>query len=179
MSFPKNIKVRRSGIDTKQRAAKAASDEVGRRERQHQENQEIAGILNGLLNSWCDSDPGKNRDVYFFLDPTLRQRVVVREFLPEDAKVYRTQREWNEYSRTRSWHGANYDGVPYWYPIVNLDAVGKGECSKCKSAQPAVEHYVQTYNSPEGDEWLKEFFVLCRDCNSKTIFKSETSDSRF
>ncbi|OHA71226.1 MAG: hypothetical protein A3H01_00705 [Candidatus Wildermuthbacteria bacterium RIFCSPLOWO2_12_FULL_40_9] len=186
MGFPTNIEALRANIEalravvaTRQNAVKVASDEVVRQERRCQENQAIVEILNDLLNSWQDHDPGKNHDVYFFLDAYLRQRVVVREFLPDDAKVYQTRKEWEEYDRTRSWHGANYDGVPYWYPVVNLDAAGKSECSECKSVQPVVEHYVQTYDSPEGDEWLKEHLVLCLDCNSTTVFKSKTSDSRF
>lgn len=179
MSFPRNIEMLRTGITTRQNVAKAANDEASRREQQRQANQAITKIMNGLLTSWRESDPGKYGDAYFFLGASLRQRVVVREFLPEDTKVYQTQKEWNEYNRTRSWHGANYDEVPYWYPVVNLDAVGKGECSKCKTAQPVVEHYAQTYDSPGGDEWLKEQFVLCLDCDSTTVLKSETSDSRF
>jgi hypothetical protein len=178
MSFPANIEALRSGIAKRQSVAKAASDEASHRKRQRQKNQAIVEILSGLLDSWQDPDPGKYRDAYFFLDITLRQQVVVREFLSEDVKVYQTQKEWNEYNRTRSWHGANYDGVPYWYPVVNLNVVGRGECSKCKSAQPVIEHYVQTYDSPEGDAWLKEQFVLCLECNSTTTLKSETSDSR-
>ena len=179
MGFPKNIKALQTGIATRQNAAKAASDAASLLERQRKENQTIAEILNGLLTSWQDSDPGKYRDAYFFLDATLRKRVVVRTFLPEGTKIYQTRQEWDEYSQNRWRYRTNDYGVPYWYPVINLDVVGKGECSKCKSAQPVVEHYVQTDDSSDGDEWLKERFVLCLDCNSTTVLESKTSSSRF
>lgn len=179
MGFPTNIEVLKGSIAVRQDAAEKASQEAGRRKKERRKNQEIAEILSGLLESWQDSDPGKYGDAFFFLNANLRRRVVVREFLADGVKVYRTRREWDKYDRTRSWHGAAYDGVPYWYPVVNLSDVGRGQCAKCKSPQPVVERYVQTYDSPEGDAWLKEHFVLCLDCNLTTTLKSRTSDDRF
>ncbi|OGZ42170.1 MAG: hypothetical protein A3C80_02015 [Candidatus Ryanbacteria bacterium RIFCSPHIGHO2_02_FULL_45_43] len=179
MGFPTNIEVLKNSIATRRNAARTASDEASHRERENQENQAIAEILNRLLSSWRDSDPGKYGDAFFFLDATLRKRVVVQEFLADGTKVYQTRQEWGEYDRTRSWEDAKYDGVPYWYSVVTLSDVGRGECLKCKSLQPVVEHYVQAYDSPEGDVWLKKHLVLCLDCNLTTTLESKTSDSRF
>jgi hypothetical protein len=75
--------------------------------------------------------------------------------------------------------GANCDKIPDWYPVLNLAAVDKGECAGCKTAQPVIEHYKQIHDSPDGDEWLKEWFVLCLDCGLTTVLMSRTSDSRF
>ncbi len=178
MSFPASIKEIQDIIITREKAAITAGDEASRLESERFLNKEVAKTLNGLLNSWREVDPGKYRDAYFFLDSALRQRVVVREFLPEDVKVYKTQQEWNEYTMTRSLQ-ADYDGVPYHYPIVSLDVVGRSECLSCKSTQPVVEHYKQTRGSPSGDEWLKRRLILCLDCNSIKVLNFEYSDGRF
>lgn len=184
MEFPASIEVLKNRIITAQNAAKTAKEEAARCEKEEKKNQEIANInqeianiLNALLNSWNDSDPGKYKDSFFFLDAN-HQRVVVQEFLPDGTKICRSQKEWDEYSRTRQ-YGADYDRVPYWYPVVKLSEVGTAQCAQCKSPQPIIEHYVQTYDSPDSDEWLKEYFVFCLDCNSKTVIESRTSDHRF
>jgi thiol-disulfide isomerase/thioredoxin len=178
MSFPANVETLLATIATRQGFAQLAVDEAVCLEQERGQNQVIVDILNGLLDSWAYSDPGKYQDAYFFLDASLLRRVVVREFLTEGTKVY-TRQEWNERGLTAPSHGANYDAVPYRYPLVNLGVIGKSECPKCKTAQPVVEHYAQTYDSPEGDEWLREYLVLCLDCNLPTVLKSETSTHRF
>ncbi len=178
MNFPENLEAMTEVIVARRNAAQKAIIAIEEAQRQTQTNQRITNILVKLCVSWQESDPGKNGAVYFFLGRARSERVVVREFLPEGTKICQTQKEWDNYSRTKSRHGAN-DQVPYWYPVVNLDAVGKDECSKCKTPQLLVEHYEQTYDSSDGDEWLKEHFVLCLDCNSTTVLKSETSNSRF
>lgn len=186
MNFPASIKALQDDIAVKRSMAKAASDETNRlrqqvkeQEQRQKEREAIAEILDGLFTSWRAPDPGKYRDAYFFLDIALEERAVVQEFLPENVKVCKTRNEWEEYASTRSWQRASYDSVPYWYQIVNLDAVGKGECSKCHSAQPVVEHYAQTYDSPTGDAWLREHFVFCLDCDATTILKLESKNRRF
>lgn len=175
--FPADIEEVKSVIITRKDAIKMASCEIDRYQREKRKNQAIAIILSGLLESWKYPDPGKNQDAFFFLDAILNERVVAREFLTDNTKVYQDRREWDKYVQIKSWH-EHYNGVPPMYRIVSISAVGKSECSKCFAAQPVVEHYTQTYDSAEGDEWLREKFVLCVDCNLTTIVRSETSDLR-
>jgi len=109
--------------------------------------------------------------------------VVVLEFLPEGIKLYKTQYEWKKYlasiSQTGGWAGIRYDGVPHGYLVVSLDQVNQYTCSKCYHMQPVVKHYVQTVDSPEGDSWLTEYFVLCLECNLITEIEHFVSSGRF
>ena len=153
--FPTDLKGMEKTIVARQRAAIAAEKNAKRFSGYAKKHKEVLYILRSLTTSWKESDPGKYGDAYFFLESNSRRRVVVREFLAEDEK--------------------NSNG----FQVVDLSAVLKGKCSKCELPQPVIEHYVQVYDGPDGDEWLKEHLVLCLDCDLMTVIKSETSEDRF
>lgn len=183
MNFPTTFENLRSHISEKEAAAQTASNlaryhegEVRRYGKEQEHHGTIVKILKGLLNSWRTPDPGKYGDVYFFIH-SQQQRVVAREFLPPDVRICSHQ-EWQGYLRNRPSHSADYEMVPPQYPAVPFAEIDKRKCPKCKTLQPIVEHYVQVYDSPEGDEWLRERFILCLDCDQTTTIKSETSDVR-
>lgn len=185
MAFPTSIKALKSAITARQNAARRAEKnsvphekEIQKNETVAEKNLAIARILKELAESWRQPDPGKYQDAFFFLDVT-RKRVVVQEFLARKTKRYRTREEWERFLGLRRCHTVPYDGVPYYYPVVGLSDVCKEPCAKCKSMRPVVERYVQTYDSPEGDDWLKEHLVVCLDCNLITTLESKTSDIRF
>jgi ribosomal protein S27AE len=178
MGFPANLEELRTSLTSKQTAISAAKNEIDRLKRQCEKDETMAGILKGLMESWKKPDPGKYGDAYFCLDSTLRHRVVVRQFLPEDVKIYRTPEEWFAYTRTIQ-RGEDYDGVSCWYQTTDIDAVAKDACPRCGQPQLVVEHYVEAYDSPECDEWLKRRLIVCFDCGLITELQEEKSESRF
>ena len=178
MGFPNTIDVLGSRIIEMKVTARTASDEAKRYKQKEQENQEMVEILEGLQNSWQDPDPGKYSDAFFFINADLCKRVVVREFLADDVEVCRTKEEWNEYLERQPCRPVKYEKVPYKYSVVGLSHVGKGRCEKCQQMQPVILLHVQISDSPEGDQWLKEYFVFCLDCCHKTTIKSEKSPNR-
>lgn len=179
---PKKIKVILSNLDNGAKSAmkkiKILEKEIEILEKEKEKNLEIKKIFKGLLVAWKHPDPGKYYDAFFFLNSKMK-RVVVQEFLPKGTKICHSSEEWEAYEKTRSWHGAEYNVVPYWYPVVSLSEVAKGVCPQCKLQEPNIEHYVQTDDSPEGDQWVKEYFILCIDCKATFVRKFQASSNRF
>ena len=56
-------------------------------------------------------------------------------------------------------------------PSLNQD------CPNCKKKQPILMWYGQTEDSPEGDTWVKEAFIIC--CEKVHAIKSFARDYRF
>ncbi len=181
MGFPVSIEELRVGLDTRRAAIRGIDEELKRLKEQRETNELMADVLEGLMESWKHPDPGKYKDAYFFLSSDLKKRVVVRQFLAPGTKIYQNAEEWRSYDWSRpSRHGSFYfDGVPFYYPIIDVNDAGKIECPTCGQPQLVVEHYVQTYDSPEGDVWLKRQLIVCLDCDKITIHEKAVSDSRF
>ncbi|MBI3572557.1 hypothetical protein HY091_03465 [Candidatus Kaiserbacteria bacterium] len=119
----------------------------------------IQRILSGLKSSFVGNDPGKNSAAYFFIKSFdgRKRRVIAAEFL-----------------------GAGFDRSRINYPVVPLSTVDQHPCSTCGAEQPVIEQYLQTEDSPDGDTWLKEHFVLCFNCNGLfTDIERWESDGRF
>lgn len=174
MSFPTNLGELRKVANDILKASRDADEEARRNREIAQRKQHLSDILERLFVSWQDRDPGKSRSAYFFLDPEMRRWVVVREFLPEGVKVYQTREEWERRDKRKS-----ELGVPYYYPVVSRAEIGMGKCPECNNDQPVIEHYVQTMDSPNGDEWLKERLILCLECGWVVQLSNETSENRF
>lgn len=180
MIFPKNIEQFQLA---KLKAAEMAAQthrNANLLKKQADAYDEIMIVLNGILTSWQEVDPGKSRGVYFFLSAVRpNDRVVVRELI-QKSSICNTPKEWDNYRKNREkGYWQPYEKVPYHYSVVYFDDVRKARCLNCKTQQPVIEHYVQTFDGPDGDEWLKEHFVLCLRCSVKTILSSETSCERF
>ena len=180
--FPKNFENFQQHIlaskETIEAAIREKKEAAKKAEKIISENELVLEILEGLLTSWKETDPGKNCDVFFFLDLKQETRVVVRELLPADTKICKSPKEWNIYKQKIGRY-EKYDRIPIWYPVVSLSEVAHGKCDKCGSSEPIVEHYVQTYDSAEADNWLKEKIVLCMKCNKTTMISRENSSYRF
>lgn len=150
-------------------------EELRKLEKERDRKIDYVGVLNGLVDSWRDPDPGKHRDAYFFLDER-DNRAVVSEFLPEGAECA-TKEEWEAYKNEKWWY--RYERLPFHYYVVSLAEVSLAVCTKCNCAQPVIEHYVQTRDSPEGDSWLKERLIFCFECNDVFLLNKEVENSRF
>lgn len=157
-------------------AAQAALSAVENRREAHQG---FAAVVQRLLSSWKDADPGKYGSAYFFVGKWNDAWVVVREFLPKGTIICTSQEEWRRYADSRSWWGSPYDKVRPSLPVVSLAEVKTESCPNCNEACPVVEHYVQTYDSAEGDNWLTERRVLCLDCKGAfLVSEPRNSDLR-
>jgi hypothetical protein len=139
----------------------------------------IADVLQGLLRSWQERNPGKHGGAFFLIGIDLRSRVVAHQFVPKGTKVNMTSKEWKELEKAKTSHDAPYQGVPPWYSVVSLSAVAKSECKWCKTELPIIESLEQTEGSWDGDTWVRERFVLCLDCDLKTLLQSRTADNPF
>ncbi len=53
------------------------------------------------------------------------------------------------------------------------------ECVACKDKHPVLMSYQQTYDSPEGDTWEKNAFMICPKTFTMTVYKTVTRDGRF
>jgi len=131
MDFPANIETMKKKIAHKDNEIAVLRNSIGiltnrieRLEQEEEEKQEIVNILNGLLNSWQQSYPGKNEDAFFFLDASTQQ-VVVQELLKEGTKRCQNQTKWSEYLSTRSSSDSKYTEVPFWYPVIFFSEVRK------------------------------------------------------
>ena len=118
---------------------------------------EFIGIFRGLQTSCRERDPGKYREALFLLSPDGR-RVVVRELLSSPESYI-----------------ARVEG----YAVFQLRDVLIGRCDEGHERQPVVERYLQTYDSPHGDEWLKERLVVCLECHRVTTIWSKCLSNRF
>lgn len=116
------------------------------------------GILAGLEDSWRSRDPGKYGHAYFFLKNG--KRVVLRELLAEDTRIFTDQKEWDNHSQQEKLSHV-ISAVPPFYSVVTLDEVDKRVCPKCSILHPVIEHYVQSYDSDSYDEWVKEQILIC------------------
>lgn len=137
----------------------------------------IVTTVQGLRTSWQMRDPGKYQEAFFFLD-NLKNRVVVREYMPPGTKVALNREEWAAYCSTLP-HGVPFDMVPPSLPVVTLKDVLHGECPHCKKSLPVIESYEQMYDSPGGDTWQKRVFTVCPTCSKINIITRRESANRF
>ena len=142
---------------------------------------EIGKILSGLHRSWSETDPGKYRLAHFFLEPATAKRVVAREFLPPDTKIYTTKYEWDRYTDygCKDFRFSGYEGVPPHYRVVPLAEVATGMCSLCGEAHPLIESYSQTSDGPSGDEWSMTTLVICPNKMEYLILHRREESQRF
>ena len=140
----------------------------------------FAWILRRLRLSWQESDPGKSSDVYFFLTKG-GDWAIAKELLDPETEICKTDEQSAAYKkeRERGWHGAKHTKVLQRYAVIPLSDALTAECPVCHLALPVIEHYAQTRDSPQGDNWLKERFLLCLNCDKWHKLKSENSQYRF
>lgn len=50
-------------------------------------------------------------------------------------------------------------------------------CPECKKQNPVMMSYAQTYDSPDGDTWQKQAFLIC--CNKVQVLKRVATGGRF
>lgn len=117
-------------------------------------------IMIDVLETMADGnryqDPGKYGPVFYVLDPVGRQA------LPEEYV--------NENHPHRLRRGA----------LVKLADARKVACPHCGRLQIETVKYHQTFDSPEGDTWVKEYFIVCEKClKTWATREQETKDGRF
>jgi hypothetical protein len=159
--FPTNIEGIKESIASQLRKAEAAAAKICRlkteiegQEEIAETSRDIAVILNGLVYSPHELDPGKYRDAYFFLIRTNGKRAAVENFFTGSKET-----------------------CPY--PVVRMLDIEMDRCDQCQTFRPVIERYVQTEDRPDGDEWLRERLILCLDCNHITIVNTENRSERF
>ena len=133
-------------------------------------------VLTALDKSWKEHDPGKRDNAYFFLDQEGKW-AVVKELIPDGTKVIENWREWREYDTSERWWRP-LELVSPRYRAIPLSEVLRGSCPVGHSGQPVVEHYVQAFDGPEGDSWLKERMVVCADCRNISLSEAQISSER-
>lgn len=162
------MKARQEVYAAEERRLKEEEEEAAaalrRVEERMEAHQNFTDVVQRLLSSWKDADPGKYSSVYFFVGQASDSWVVIREFLPEGTPVCIDREEWRRYVNSRSWRNLPYDRVRPSLPVVLLVEVKTESCPHCGKARPVIEHYAQTCDSAEGDNWLTERLVLCTDC---------------
>lgn len=135
-------------------------------------------VLDGLIRSWRYPDPGKYRPGYFFLSKNLG-RVVVKEMLGESVEIFTDQKKWLRHRGNDDYYKLSYKHVPPSFKVISFKEIALTTCPRCESLVPHIEHYEQTINTPEGDEWLREYLAVCTHCNTITILDKTTSSDRF
>lgn len=151
MDFPQNAVELRTAMN--QRWEKAV--ELGKKsdvlKQESDQLHNVSFILARLLTSWDNPDlyrMSSGGHAYFFLQPGIRARVIVQEFLPDGKKPYH-----------------NYSVIPF-------AEIAKGECPACHQDDcPVVEHSVR-------HKRLKERILLCLNCNTATVLASKTRSER-
>lgn len=137
---------------------------------------EAASILRSIPNAWRQRDPGKSVLCLWFIGPE-RQRVVVRELLPEGVEQFEgSSREWSRHIAELPYYQP-FDMVPPYVKIVGFDEVWRVPCPNCANPQPLIESYQQTYDSQDYDEWQKQLLVVC--CGKVHVLASESRGNRF
>lgn len=130
--------------------------------------------MRSLIDGWKINDPGKYQDAFFFLTQA-GEWAVVREFVAAGTKIY-TKEEWRDlpYDKQKS-----PQGVPPHYKLIELKDALRISCPSCGEEHPAIEHYRQTGDSPEGDEWARSRIVLCpNDGKLFEVGRTEFSGNR-
>ncbi len=177
MKFPESIEGLRVAANAEMEIVSACDDRMRVLETEKRDAVGVYWLLDGILgNSWQSPDPGKDGSAFFFLD-RFNKRVVVREFLPEGTRTFAAQSAWEEY-RAEVPYGVRYEHVPFHYSVMSLRNVREEKCPECGTMRPVVERYAQTMDSPDGDEWTKEYFVLCLACNRAANVGAQTSSNR-
>lgn len=176
MKFPENhhqFEAMQAAFAARTKITKNSIDDLGAKLKNHEN---VSFVLSRLADSWQQPDPGKYEHAIFFLDQD-GHRVVVSELLPSGTKVM------TEDERRKLWDSGSrpykYEQVPNSYRLVNLAEVAKKPCPECHQERPLAEHYVQTEDGPDGDEWKKEKLIVCLDCERITVLKSEHRENRF
>jgi len=139
--------------------------------------EETMRLLTGLMNSWQEFDPGKNRAAFFFLTKK-DECAVINGLYPADAVC--TKEEWREYRNTAHRGLSSRKLAPY-YPRIDVADAARDECPHCRKNGFLVQRYEQTEDSAEGDTWMKQKIIVCLelDCGEVTNKKPEYSSSRF
>ena len=181
MNFPRNIEDLKANLQaairSRNQAVTSLKNQISEVENQINQFQTMLTVLQRLADSWRDNDPGKYDDAYFFLNG--EDRVVVEEFLPEDAKTCGSKEEWVKYLNSREYRGKPYEVIPFGMRIMPISEVLCHPCPACSEEVPLVEHYVQAYDGPSGDLWVKELLALCAQCQKVFVVDKKSSRSRF
>lgn len=135
-------------------------------------------VLDGLMRSWRDLDPGKYRPGYFFLNKNL-ERVVVKEMLGKGVEIFTDRKRWLQHRKKDDYYKLPYRHVPPHLKAISLGEIALVSCPRCESLVPHIEHYEQTIDTPEGDQWIKEYLAVCTHCKATTTLEQKTSPDRF
>lgn len=160
----------------KEQAVGARTREITALRAQLEDLRYATSVLRSLPVSWRERDPGKYAEAVWFLDKDCEEQVVVEELLPEGISVFKGDwQEWREYVNKLGYYKP-LDIVPPDLPVVPFSEVGRVPCPSCNSAQPLIESYHQTYDSPEYDVWERKRLVVC--CSKVHIISSVNSSLR-
>lgn len=146
---------RYEGIEGK---IKETEGELAEKEKENKQFKEICSAINGLIDT-------------------------EKKYAEEEE--YRTGQK-EKSSWHRGYDPGKYDTAYYFVSsITEKDIIASkefspklyGNCPECKDKQPVIMSYSQTEDSPEGDTWEKDAFMLC--CNKIHEVKHVRSSYRF
>lgn len=175
LAFPQTLTDLEDGEKKARAAASSLRLEAQRINQQSGKTEAFARLLHSLRTSWSERDPGKYGPALFLLDKDGK-RVCAEELLPEGAIRF-TSDEWSALSwQERDRHRNN---VVRGYPVIPFAEVLTQMHPKKGKPCPVLEYYLQTDDSPEGDEWQKSRVMLDFDNQEVFMLSSETSPYRF
>lgn len=147
--------VKYRGIEEK---IKETEVQLSEKEKENKQLKEIGGVVNGLIAT---------EKKYF------------------EEEEYRTDKK-----EKPNWHRGYDPGkcdTAYYFVssitekeiIASMEFSPKlyGNCPECKDKQSVIMSYSQTEDSPDGDCWEKEAFIIC--CNKIHSIKKVSSSYRF
>jgi len=133
-------------------------------------------VLEGLAQSWRQRVPGRDREAFFCLDSARENRVVVRQFLAPDTKIYETKKAWE--ANHPKGIGDYFDAVPPGYPVIDIKDAAEDNCPECGHPGLIVDCCYRTH-SPYMYTWVTERLIVCFDCGRISSIGKKTRDQRF
>ncbi len=113
-------------------------------------------VLEKIADGGHYQDPGKYGPAFYIFDSTGRQ------VLPEECV------------------GENHPFLNRKDSLIKLADARTVACPHCGRLQIEIVKYHQTFDSPEGDEWAKEYFAVCEECQKTwTTRPREVRETRF
>lgn len=123
----------------------------------------------------------------------LKEIKEVIEGLKKTAERYKEdgeerKKEKNPLGYHQSYDPGKYDTAYYFVSEITekeivahkkLEPKLYGKCPDCKDKLPVLMWYTQTYDSPDGDTWEKEAFMICMPCEKIHSIKHLASSYRF
>jgi hypothetical protein len=130
--------------------------------------QALAETLQCLRVSWKAGDPGKNGTHWFFAKDYVHGSGGALEVPPSCVQVW-----------ARGFIDDEAGALACGRKVVGLDQVDRRPCPSCGKEGYLVGSYEQTFDSPSGDEWSFDLWLLCLDCPARPRLEHFASDHRF